>query len=299
MEIKDILQLLIFLALIIGLAPLLGKFMFSVFSDGKHFLKPALGGFENRIYGFLKINPGKEMDWKEYLFSILIFNFIGFIFLMLILMFQKFLPLNPQGFDNIPFHLAFNIAVSFVSNTNWQSYAGETTLSYLSQMLGLTVQNFLSAATGIAVLLAIARGLKNRQSSRLGNFYGDLVRSVIYILIPLSVLLAFALISQGVIQDFGDYKTITTLEGNEQIIPSGPAASQIAIKQLGTNGGGFFNTNSSHPFENPTPLSNLLQMLSILLIPASLTFTYGYIVGSKKQGVVHFALFRIYIRLWQ
>ena len=262
--------------------------MYKVFNNENHILKGALGWFEKSIYKILSINPDNEMGWKEYLFSILISNFIGLILFVLVLMFQNYLPFNQGNLNNVPFHLALNTAISFVTNTNWQSYAGETTLSYGSQMFGLTVQNFLSAATGITVLLALIRGLTKRNGKTLGNFWADLTRSIVYILLPLSILLSVVFISQGVVQNFSDYSTATTLEGAEQIIPQGPAASQIAIKQLGTNGGGFFNTNSSHPFENPTPFSNLLQMLSLILIPASLTFTYGRMVGSKKQGNVIF-----------
>jgi len=288
MILNDYLQIAVFFLLLIAISPFLGKYMYKVFNNENHILKGALGWFEKSIYKILSINPDNEMDWKEYLFSILISNFIGLILFVLILMFQNYLPFNQGNLSNIPFHLALNTAISFVTNTNWQSYAGETTLSYGSQMFGLTVQNFLSAATGITVLLALIRGLTKRNGKTLGNFWADLTRSIVYILLPLSILLSVVFISQGVVQNFSDYSTATTLEGAEQIIPQGPAASQIAIKQLGTNGGGFFNTNSSHPFENPTPFSNLLQMLSILLIPAGLTFTYGRMVGSKKQGNVIF-----------
>ncbi len=288
MKINDYIQLAVFFFLLITLSPLLGKFMFNVFTDGKHFLKMPLGWLEKLLYRLLKIHPEKEMNWKEYLLSILIFNMTGFLFLLAILLLQLYLPFNQGIKDKIPFHLALNIAVSFVTNTNWQSYAGETVLTYGSQMFGLTVQNFLSAATGITVLLALIRSLVKRSGITLGNFWSDLIRSTVYVLLPLSLIFSFILISQGVVQNFSDYSLAKTVEGAEQIIPLGPAASQIAIKQLGTNGGGFFNANSSHPFENPTPLSNLLQMLSLILIPAALTFTYGRMVGSKKQGQVIF-----------
>lgn len=284
MKINDYIQLAVFFFLLLVLSPLLGKFMFNVFTNGKHFLKIPLGWLERLLCRFLNINPEKEMNWKEYLLSILIFNLIGLLLLLAILLLQVYLPFNHGIKDNIPFHLALNIAISFVTNTNWQSYAGETVLTYGTQMFGLTVQNFLSAATGITVLLALIRGLVKRNGSTLGNFWSDLIRSTVYVLLPLSIVFSIVLISQGVVQNFSNYSTATTIEGAEQIIPQGPAASQIAIKQLGTNGGGFFNANSSHPFENPTPLSNMLQMLSLILIPASLTFTYGRMVGSKKQG---------------
>ena len=286
---NDILQLIIFFLVLILLSPLLGKYMFLIFTNKKHFMKPVFGKAEDFIYRMLKINPDREMNLKEYLISLIIFNLLGFILLASILSLQKYLPLNTQNFDNVPLPLAFNIAVSFVTNTNFQTYAGETTLSYFSQMAGLTVQNFLSAATGIAVFLVITRAIKLKNSSFLGNFWTDITKSILYVLLPLSVLYAIILLSQGVIQNFSEYTNAVTLEGKEQIIPSGPVASQIAIKQLGTNGGGFFNTNSAHPFENPTPLSNFLSMIAILLIPASLTFTFGYMLGSKKQGTVLFA----------
>lgn len=289
MNINDILQLIIFFLVLILFSPLLGKYMFLVFSKKKHFMIPVFGKTEEFIYRMLKINLDREMSLKEYLISIIIFNLLGFILLASILSLQKYLPLNTQSYDNISLTLAFNIAVSFVTNTNFQTYAGETTLSYFSQMTGLTVQNFLSAATGIAVFLVITRAIKLKNSTFLGNFWSDITKSILYILLPLSVLYAIILLSQGVIQNFSGYTNAVTLEGKEQIIPSGPVASQIAIKQLGTNGGGFFNTNSAHPFENPTPLSNFLSMIAILLIPASLTFTFGYMLDSKKQGTVLFA----------
>jgi len=293
MKLNDYTQIAVFFILLIALSPFIGKFMYKVFNNEKHILKGAFGWLEKSIYKILKVNPEKEMDWKEYTFSILISNFIGLILFILILLFQNYLPFNQGNLNSVPFHLALNTAISFVTNTNWQSYAGETTLSYGSQMFALTVQNFLSAATGIAVLLALTRGLIRRNGKTLGNFWADFTRSVVYVLLPFAVILSLILISQGVVQNFSDYKSVTTLEGSEQVIPQGPAASQIAIKQLGTNGGGFFNTNSSHPFENPTPFSNLLQMLSILLIPAGLTFTYGRMVGSKKQGNVLFIVMLI------
>ena len=233
------------------------------------------------------------MDWKRYLKSLLIFNAIGFVFVFLIQLMQSYLPLNPQKLPNVEATLAFNTAISFMTNTNWQSYAGETTLSYFVQMVGLTVQNFLSAATGIVVVLALARGLKNKMSTNLGNFWVDITRTTLYILLPLSIIFAFILISQGVVQNFNHSTEITTLEGAKQMIPSGPAASQIAIKQIGTNGGGFFNANAAFPFENPTPFSNFLQIFTIFLIPAALTYTFGKIVGSSKQGWVIFSVMLI------
>jgi K+-transporting ATPase ATPase A chain len=284
MKTTDILQVLFFILVLTALTPLLGKYMFKVFTGKKNILSPVFGKFENFIYKFLKLKSDEEMNWKKYLWSVLIFNLAGFILLFILQIIQQWLPLNPQGLPNVPVDLAFNTAVSFVTNTNWQSYGGETTMGYAVQMLGLAVQNFLSAATGIAVLLALIRGIVNKLSDKLGNFWADMVRSVLYILLPLSILVSIILISQGVIQNFNSYPDIKTVEGTEQVIPMGPAASQIAIKQLGTNGGGFFNTNSSHPFENSTPFSNLIEVLSLIVISASLTYTYGLMAGSKRQG---------------
>lgn len=284
MTLLDFIQVILFFSLLIGLTPILGNYMFKVFSSDKHIMKPVLGWLEKLTYRFIGLNPDEETNWKTYLFALLAFNFIGFVFLFFIQLFQAILPLNPGHLGNVSWHSAFNTSVSFVTNTNWQGYAGETTLSYFVQMIGLTVQNFVSAATGIAVLLAVIRGISRKTTDRLGNFWTDLTRSTIYILLPLSILFAVVLVGQGVVQNFKTYETVQTLQGVEQIIPMGPAASQIAIKQLGTNGGGFFNSNSSHPFENPTPVSNFLEMLLILLIPAALTFTYGKMVGSVRQG---------------
>lgn len=288
METKDYIQILIFFGFLTILTPILGGYMKKVFCGEKHFMQKALGWLERLTYKFAGINSKEETNWKTYTFQLLIFNLIGFIFLFIIQVIQKWLPLNPESLGNVSWHSAFNTAVSFVTNTNWQGYAGETTLSYFVQMLGLAVQNFVSAATGIAVLMAIIRGISRKSTDKLGNFWTDLTRSTIYVLIPLSILFAIVLVSQGVIQNFNSYETIKTLEGASQVIPSGPAASQIAIKQLGTNGGGFFNANSAHPFENPTPISNFLEMLALLLIPASLTYTFGKMVGSTKQGWILF-----------
>jgi K+-transporting ATPase ATPase A chain len=289
MNTLDFIQVLLFLVILTLLTPVLGNYMSKVFTGQKHFMLPVLAWTEKLVYRFVKVNPHEESNWKSYTFGLLLFNLAGFVFLFLIQLFQSVLPLNPTALPNISWHSAFNTAVSFTTNTNWQGYAGETTLSFFVQMIGLTVQNFVSAATGIAVLLALIRGLSRKSASELGNFWVDLTRSILYVLIPVSIVLAVLLVGQGVIQNFRPYETITTLQGAEQVIPSGPAASQIAIKQLGTNGGGFFNINSAHPFENPTPFSNFLEMLAILLIPASLTFTYGKMVGSTRQGWIIFA----------
>ncbi len=280
----DFVQLIVFFSALVLFTPILGNYMYKVFTGQRHFMLPVFGWLEKLTYRFSGINVLKESDWKSYTFDLLVFNLSGFIFLFLVQIFQSYLPLNPANLPDVSWHSAFNTAVSFVTNTNWQGYAGETTLSYFVQMAGMTVQNFVSAATGLAVILALIRGVSGKTTEKLGNFWVDLTRSTLYVLLPLSVLLSVTLVGQGVVQNFKSYDTVQTLEGTEQILPMGPAASQIAIKQLGTNGGGFFNTNSSHPFENPTPFSNFLEMLALLLIPAAFTFTYGKMVGSVKQG---------------
>ncbi|MEI7524263.1 MAG: potassium-transporting ATPase subunit KdpA [Mariniphaga sp.] len=284
MTTQDFIQIILFFAVLIGLTPILGNFMFKVFTGSRHLMSPLFGWLEKLTYKFSGIDPAEETNWKSYTFNMLTFNFIGFIFVFFIQLFQAQLPLNPANLPNVSWHSAFNTAVSFMTNTNWQGYSGETTLSYFVQMIGLTVQNFVSAATGMAVLLALIRGLARKTTNKLGNFWTDLTRSTLYVLLPLSILFAVVLVGQGVVQNFKTYDTAQTLQGVSQVIPMGPAASQIAIKQLGTNGGGFFNANSAHPFENPTPFSNFLEMLALLLIPAALTFTYGKMVGSTRQG---------------
>ncbi|WP_312239763.1 potassium-transporting ATPase subunit KdpA [Pantoea sp.] len=225
-----------------------------------------------------------EMNWRQFLSALLLFNLIGLIFLFIVLMLQGVLPLNPQRLPGLSWHLALNTAISFVSNTNWQSYAGESTMSYFSETVGLTVQNFLSAATGITVLFALMRGFFRHSSDKLGNAWRDLTRIILFVLLPLSLLIALFFISQGTIQNFTPYVTATTLEGARQTLPMGPVASQEAIKMLGTNGGGLFNANSAHPFENPTALTNFVQMLAIFAIPAALCFTFGNVVRERAQG---------------
>jgi K+-transporting ATPase ATPase A chain len=288
MNIYDLLQLLLFILLLIICTPLLGRYIAGIFSGRYYKGIKFLGPIESSIYRTAGINPEEPMNWKQYASGLLFFNFFGFLIVFILQIIQNYLPLNPQHLENVKPVQAFNTAVSFMTNTNWQSYAGETVLSYAVQMLGLTVQNFLSAATGLAVAIALIRGIKNKTSDNIGNFWADLTRSTLYILLPLSVILASFLITQGVIQTFGDYQVVTTIEGGEQTIPLGPVASQIAIKQLGTNGGGYFNANSAHPFENPTPLSNFFEMLAILVIPAALTYTYGRMLGAVKQGWIIF-----------
>ena len=284
MKTLDFIQIILFLGVLIAFTPLLGTYMNKVFSGEKHFMLSLFGWLETLTYKFTGVKPDEESNWKSYTFGLLSFNLIGLLFVFLIQLFQSILPLNPADLPAVSWHSALNTAVSFVTNTNWQGYAGETTLSYFVQMIGLTVQNFVSAATGIAVVLALIRGITRKTTGKLGSFWTDLTRSTIYVLLPLSILFAIILVGQGVVQNFKSYETIQTLEGAQQVIPMGPAASQIVIKQLGTNGGGFFNANSAHPLENPTPLSNLLEMLAILILPAALTYTYGKMVGSTRQG---------------
>ena len=245
---------------------------------------PALAGIERAFLRAGGVNPGREMTWGTYALTVLAFNLIGFLALYALLRAQGALPLNPDGIGSMAPDLAFNTAVSFVTNTNWQAYSGEAQLSYLSQMAGLTVQNFVSAGTGMAVAVAVIRGFTAAKGSTLGNFWVDLTRSVLWILLPLSVVLALFLAWQGVPQTLQGAVTATTVEGAEQIIARGPAAAQIAIKQLGTNGGGFFGVNSAHPFENPTIASNLAQSLSILLIPVAFCFLFGQMAGDRRQG---------------
>jgi K+-transporting ATPase ATPase A chain len=281
---NDVIQVVLYLLTIVALTPVLGRYMAKVYLDEPFRIKPAFSWMEQLVFRICRINKNEEMNWKQYTVSLLLLNFFGFLVIFLMMIFQGNLPLNQQHLPGASWHLALNTAVSFMTNTNWQSYSGESTLGFLVQMLGLTVQNFLSAATGMAVFVALMRGLTRKTTRNLGNFWVDLTRSLVYILLPLSLILAVLLTGQGVVQNFAPYIKATTLQGTEQIIPTGPAASQIAIKQLGTNGGGFFGVNSAHPFENPTPFSNFLQMLAILLIPAALTFSYGRFAGSNRKG---------------
>jgi potassium-transporting ATPase potassium-binding subunit len=286
-------QLLFYILLLLVLAKPLGIYMARVFEGQKTFLDPLLRPVERFIYHVSGVKAGEEMDWKVYAIAMILFNGIGLLVVYALQRLQGFLPLNPQGFDAVSPGSSWNTAVSFATNTNWQGYGGATTLNYLTQMLGLTVQNFVSAATGMAVLVALIRGITRQTTQKIGNFWLDLTRSTLYILLPLSVVVAVLLVSQGVVQSFGSYRTISLLQPitettgstiTEQIVVFGPAASQVAIKELGTNGGGFFNVNSAHPFENPTPFSNFVEMLSILLIPAGLVYTYGKMVGDTRQG---------------
>ncbi|MDC7984707.1 potassium-transporting ATPase subunit KdpA [Rhodoplanes sp. TEM] len=283
--ISDLIQIGLYLVLLTALAVPLGLYMAKVFT-GEIAL---LGAVERAVLAPAGVPRKHEQHWTAYALSLLAFNAAGFVVLYLVLRFQDLLPLNPQGFDGVAPHLAFNTALSFVTNTNWQSYGGETTLSNLSQMAGLTTQNFVSAASGMAVAAAVARGLASRQARAIGSFWTDLVRAILYVLLPASILLALVLVWLGVPQTLDASATATTLEGAQQTIALGPVASQIAIKQLGTNGGGFFNVNSAHPFENPSALSNLLEMLAILVVPAAFCVTFGRMVGDRRQGRALFA----------
>jgi K+-transporting ATPase ATPase A chain len=292
------LQILLYLIIILVLVKPLGLYMGLVFEGKRSTDSFFLSKLEKAFYRCCGINASHEMNWKTYLIALLSFNLLGILLLYALQRLQFYLPLNPQHFAGVSPDLSFNTAASFTTNTDWQAYGGESTLSYLTQMLGMTVQNFLSAASGIALMLVLIRGLARHETSNLGNFWVDTVRSVVYILLPLALIFSVMLVSQGVIQNFKPYETATLVQPldysatpgastthlTQQVLPMGPVASQVAIKQLGTNGGGFFNTNSSHPYENPTPLSNLLEMLAILLIPAALCYTFGYLVGDRRQG---------------
>ncbi|HMX17991.1 MAG TPA: potassium-transporting ATPase subunit KdpA [Anaerolineales bacterium] len=284
MNTNNLLQLMFFMGTLLLLVKPLGSYMARVYQNERIFLDRVLGPVERLIYRASGIRPTEDMDWKSYAAALLVFNMLGLFVVYAQQRLQLALPFNPQGFSAVTPDSAWNTAVSFASNTNWQSYGGETTMSHFTQMLSLTVQNFVSAATGMAVLVALIRGIARHSGKGIGNFWVDLTRSTLYILLPLSFILAMLLVSQGVVQTFNGYRTVSPLQSAEQVIAVGPAASQIAIKQLGTNGGGFFNANSAHPFENPTPFSNFLEMLSILLIPAALCYTFGQMVGDLRQG---------------
>ncbi len=306
-------QVLLYLIVTLALVKPLGWYMAQVYQGKPCGLNSILSPVERLIYRICSIDPAQEMKWKSYLTAMLVFNLFGMLTVYLLQRLQGILPFNPQEFGQVPPDLAFNTAASFVTNTNWQAYAGESTLSYLTQMLALTVQNFLSAATGMAILVAMIRGIISHQAETLGNFWIDITRGILYIFLPLSLLFSLFLVSQGVIQNLKPYEKINFLqnvtyqqpvinaEGQAvkdekgraktetktetiQVIPMGPVASQVAIKQLGTNGGGYFNANSAHPFENPTPWTNFLEMLALLLIPAASCYTYGLMVNNTRQG---------------
>jgi potassium-transporting ATPase potassium-binding subunit len=290
MSTNGMMQIALYVVLLIALTPLLGSYMAKVFSGERFAGKRLFSWAEGGIYRLCGVKSDEEMNWKKYTAAVVYFNLFGFLAVFLLQLMQGMLPFNPQHLSGVQWALSFNTAVSFMTNTNWQSYAGETTLSYLTQMLGLTVQNFVSAATGMAVLLALIRGITRKSGSSLGSFWVDLTRSTIYVLLPLSIILAFVLVGQGVVQTIAPYATATTLEGAQQTVPLGPAASQIAIKQMGTNGGGFFNANSAHPLENPTPISNFLEMLALLLIPSSLVYTFGVMTKRKRHAWILLAV---------
>lgn len=318
-----VLQYILYLAVLVVLAIPLGAYINKVMNGEKTFLSKILIPCENAVYKVLRVNKEEQMNWKKYTVSVLLFSGIGFVFLFLLQLLQGVLPGNPQGLPGVKWDLSFNTAVSFVTNTNWQAYSGESTLSYLIQALGLTVQNFVSAATGIAVLFAMIRGFIKVKTDGLGSFWVDMTRIVIHILLPLNLVISLLLVSGGVIQNWKGAETVSlvepiavsaegeiledaqidletntvTVDGEtvpdadivtEQFVPMGPAASQVAIKQSGTNGGGFMGVNSAHPLENPNPFTNIVEMLSILLIPAALCFTFGKAVKNKKQGIAIF-----------
>jgi potassium-transporting ATPase potassium-binding subunit len=306
-------QLVLYLVVLLALAKPLGAYMARVYQDQPFWLEAALGWLERLIYRWSGVRPTEEMGWKTYAGAMLVFNLVGLLAVYLLQRLQGVLPLNPHGLAAVSPDSSFNTAVSFATNTNWQGYAGEATLSYLTQMLGLTVQNFVSAAAGMATLVALIRGFARRSAATIGNFWVDLTRTTLYILLPLSFIVALILVSQGVVQTFKPYATVAVVQPTQydepvtdkdgtpvldekgqpktkkstltgQVLAVGPAASQVAIKQLGTNGGGFFNVNSSHPFENATPLSNFVELLSILVISGALCYTFGVMVGDPRQG---------------
>ena len=286
MPTADLAYLAIFLAALALATPFLGTWLAAVLTGepprGLRWLAPA----ERAIYRIGGVDATAEMSWRGYAGALVAIHLAGFAALLTLQLAQAHLPLNPAALPAVPLGVAVNTAVSFVTNTNWQAYSGEATMSYLTQMTGLGVQNFLSAATGLAVLAALARGFSRKTSASLGNFWADLVRGTLYVLVPLSLVLAVVLVAQGVVMSFAPYAKVTTLAGAEQVIPLGPAASQVAIKQLGTNGGGFFGQNSAHPFENPTALSNFLQTLAILLLPAACVYAYGVLTGARRHAWV-------------
>lgn len=290
MSSHDLLIIVLFIGILVAFTPILGKWLANVLEGKQNWFSRLLSPVERGTYRLAGVDASKEMNWKQYLIGVLLFNGVGFLLLFLALLCQSWLPMNPAGTENMRWDVAFNTAISFMTNTNWQSYSGEGPegISYFVQMFGLCVQNFVSAATGLAVMAAFIRGLRGKSSSTLGNFWADLTRSTLYFLIPISLVVAVILVSQGVVQSFDAPTTVPGMDGVEQVIPNGPAASQVAIKQLGTNGGGFFGNNSAHPFENPTPLSNMVEMLSLLLIACACPYAYGVMIGKKKQGWIIF-----------
>jgi K+-transporting ATPase ATPase A chain len=267
--------------------------MSKVFTGERTFMTPLVRPVETFIYRICSIDENQEMSWKRYAYALVLFNIIGIVFLFVLQLIQNFLPLNPAGMSGVRWDTALNTAISFVTNTNWQSYAGETTMSYLTQMLGMTVQNFISASVGVAALLALIRGFTRKNSDTIGNFWVDLTRTTLYILLPIAVVFALIFASQGVVQTLNPYLTVQTIDGANQTIALGPVASQEAIKMIGSNGGGFFNANSAHPFENPNGFTNIMETFAILLIPMALVFAFGYIIRNFKQGLAIFSAMMI------
>ncbi len=284
MTLYHLFPVVLFLGVLTLAAVPLGKFIAQVFSNKRTFLTPVLGPIERALYRLLGVDEKEEMTWKTYTLSLIIFNAIGIFVLFALQLIQGLLPFNPQRFGAVRWDTALNTAISFATNTNWQAYGGEQTMSYLTQMVGLTVQNFFSAAVGLAAAIAFIRGFVRKTANTIGNFWVDLTRSILYILLPLAIIWALVFASQGVVQTLRPSFHAQTLEGQEQVIALGPAASQVAIKQLGTNGGGFFNANSAHPFENPTPLTDFMEVLGLMLIPVSLPFALGAMLNKRRQG---------------
>jgi len=293
MTVNGWIQILLYMAIIFAITKPLGSYMYRVFEGERQPLPRLFGAIERLLYKLCGVDPRQQQDWKQYTLAMLVFSAITLLVTYGIERLQHILPLNPQNFGPVPADLAFNTAASFTTNTNWQAYSGESTMSYLTQMAGLAWHNFMSAAIGIGIALALARGITHRlqagAAKTLGNFWVDLVRATVYVLIPVSIPIALLLVSQGVIQNFSSYVDITTLEGVKQTLAMGPVASQEIIKELGTNGGGFFNANSAHPFESATPLTNFIEMLLIFSIPAAMTYMYGRMARDQKQGWVLFA----------
>ena len=293
MLLEDVILIMLFLLVVTIAAIPVGKYMSNVLTGKKTFMTPLIRPLEKFIYRICSIDENQEMSWKRYAYALIIFNIIGITFLFVLQLIQNFLPLNPAQMTGVRWDTALNTAISFATNTNWQSYAGESTMSYLTQMLGMTVQNFLSASVGIAALLALIRGFTRQNSNTIGNFWVDITRTILYILLPLAIIFALIFASQGVVATIGPYVTAHTISGVNQTIALGPVASQEAIKMLGSNGGGYFNANSAHPFENPNGFTNLLETFLILLIPVSVVFAFGYIIKNFRQGLAIFAAMMI------
>lgn len=286
-------QLALFLTILTVIALVLGEYMAKVFQGEKTLFSFILRPIEKLLYKLFSVDENQEMDWKIYAFSLVLISIIGIIVLFVLQEFQHLLPLNPQGFGAVRWDTALNVAISFVTNTNWQSYVPESTLSYLTQMLGLTVQNFISAAVGLAVAIAFLRAFTKKETETIGNFWVDLTRSIIYVLLPLSIFVSLIFVSQGTIQNLNPYVKVKTLQGQEQIIAQGSVASQSAITTIGTNGGGYFNANFSHPYENPTPLTDYMHIFGLLILSAALPFTFGVLINNRKQGWAIFSAMAI------